>query len=184
MRAVRRRGGFAFFLAITATAGFAAAWAIVDWLAIHGAYGSTDQALGGVVLFRQYGDGGLSGGLPYRDFVLDYPPLSLIAFSIPSLLAGSGGTATAYLTAFQALMLAFGMLMTFVVVLSASSLGARRQDLAIAAGFVAVSPLLVGPVMVSRFDLWPAMLTAIAVAALLRDRCRVAFVVLGLAILA
>src|ERR1700726_437379 len=102
MRAVRRRGGFAFFLAISATVGFAAAWALVDWLAIHGAYGSTEHALGsGIQVFRAYGDGGISGGLPYGDFVLDYPPVSLIAFSIPSMLAGPGANAVAYLTAFQ-----------------------------------------------------------------------------------
>jgi hypothetical protein len=184
MRALGRRGGFAFFLAITAAVGFAAAWAVVDWLAIHGAYGSTDQALGGVVLYRHYGDLILSGGVPYRDFALEYPPLSLIAFSIPSMLAGPGGNAIAYIAAFQALTLAFGVVMTFGVVMSASSLGARRQDLVIAAGFTALSPLLIGPVMVSRFDLWPAMLTAVAVAALLRDRSRLAFVVLGLAVLA
>jgi len=58
------------------------------------------------------------------------------------------------------------VVMTFVVVISASPLVAARRDLLIAAGFVAALPVLVGPVMVSRFDLWPALLAAIAVATL------------------
>ena len=35
-----------------------------------------------------------------------------------------------------------------------------------------LSPLLVGPLMLSRFDLWPAALTAVALAALTREHDR------------
>ena len=46
---------------------------------------------------------------------------------------------------------------------------------------VALSPLLVGPLMLSRFDLWPAAFVAAAVAAFLHDRHRLGWLALALA---
>jgi hypothetical protein len=42
-----------------------------------------------------------------------------------------------------------------------------------------LAPLALGPVVLSRFDLWPAMLSVAALAALLADRRRVGGVLLG-----
>jgi len=47
--------------------------------------------------------------------------------------------------------------------------------------FVALSPLLVGSIVLSRFDLWPAALVAGAVAAFIRDRHRLGWAALGAA---
>src|SRR3954466_14670896 len=41
-----------------------------------------------------------------------------------------------------------------------------------AAYFVAVAPVLVGSLILSRFDLWPALLLVVALAALLDERHR------------
>ncbi len=53
-----------------------------------------------------------------------------------------------------------------------------------AAFFVAVSPVLAGSLILSRFDLWPALLTAAAVAALLAERHRLGWALLGAAVAA
>ena len=47
------------------------------------------------------------------------------------------------------------------------------------AGVVAVSPLIVGPVFLNTYDLFPALLTIAAVLAFLRDRERTAYVLLA-----
>ena len=56
--------------------------------------------------------------------------------------------------------------------------------IAVAAGVVAVSPLIVGPVFLNTYDLFPALLTIAAVLAFLRDRERTAYVLLALAVAA
>jgi uncharacterized membrane protein len=50
-----------------------------------------------------------------------------------------------------------------------------------AAVFVALSPLLVGSLILSRFDLWPALVTTIAVLLLARDRHALGWAFLGVA---
>lgn len=174
---------FLFLAAVGAAVGFALAWGVVDWLAIGRVYGSVDSALS-VGPYPVYGASVLAGRFPYGGFELDYPPLSLPAFVVPALLSHGAKDAAAYWVAFQALMLVCGMVMAPLVVNIASSLGGGRRDLLISAGFVAASPLLVGAVMLSRFDLWPTVLMAASLAAILKDRYRIGFALLGLGILA
>ena len=53
-----------------------------------------------------------------------------------------------------------------------------------ALGFAGISPLLVGPVILTRFDLWPAALTAGALACLVAGRPRLGHAVIGLGFVA
>src|SRR5207342_648433 len=50
--------------------------------------------------------------------------------------------------------------------------------------FAAVAPLLLGSVLLSRFDLWPAAIVAAALAALVSGRLRLGHVLLGLGVTA
>ena len=77
-----------------------------------------------------------------------------------------------------------GVVTLFSVGLALVSLGAGRRWLLAALGLAAVAPILLGPVVLSRFDLWPAALTAIALAALVGDRFRWGHVALGAAVAA
>jgi uncharacterized membrane protein len=65
-----------------------------------------------------------------------------------------------------------------------AGLGAGLARTAAALGLVAVSPLLLGSVVLTRFDLWPAALTAGALAALVYGRDRLGAGLLGAAIAA
>jgi uncharacterized membrane protein len=76
-----------------------------------------------------------------------------------------------YADAFSWLMAAFGVCCLVLVALS----GPPR----FAVAFVAVSPLLIGAHLSSRFDLWPTALTLAAVAAFLRDRHRLGWAALA-----
>ena len=53
-----------------------------------------------------------------------------------------------------------------------------------ALAFAALAPVLLGPVVLSRFDLWPAALTAAALCALVTGRFRLGHVALGVAVAA
>jgi hypothetical protein len=103
--------------------------------------------------------------VPYRDFAVEYPPAALPVFLFPAL--GDGD----YRSRFEGLMAGLGVLLVLVV-----------ASVSLRAGiFVAVAPLLLGSVVLTRFDLWPAALTAAALVLLLNGRGRIGLGVLGLA---
>ena len=131
-------------------------------------------------VYQRYGDAVVdSAAVPYRDFSLEYPPGALPVFIIPSL-----GPADHYRTAFEILMLLCGAGAVALVAVTLVSVGASTGRLFAATAFAGLAPLALGPVVLTRFDLWPAMLTVGAVAALVRGRDRLAFAVLGIAVAA
>ena len=126
--------------------------------------------------YQEYGDAMTDGQVPYRDFSLEYPPGALPVFLLPSL-----GPGDDYVGLFELLMLTCGAALVGFV---AAGLAARRVPpvrLAAGVGLAALSPLLLGPLLLSRFDLWPAALTAGALAALLAGRPKLGLGVLGVA---
>ena len=106
------------------------------------------------------------GSVPYRDFAVEYPPGALPVFLAPTY-------ASDYDATFGWLMAALGVCCLALVVLA----GAPWWSVA----FVAISPLLLGYLAVSRFDFWPAALLTAALAALLADRHRLGWGLLGAA---
>lgn len=127
--------------------------------------------------YQRYGDAVVEGGaVPYRDFSLEYPPGALPVFVLPSL-----APADDYRTLFEVLMAAAGAVMVVLVVATLAAVGAGRRRLYAAAAFAGLAPLALGPVVLTRFDLWPAMLTVGTLAALVSGRDRLGFGILGLA---
>jgi hypothetical protein len=91
---------------------------------------------------------------------------------------------TRYQRQFQVLLglLAGGALLALGYALT--SLGATTDRLAGALGFFALAPLVLGSVLIYRYDLWPAALAVGGLAALLAGRERWGFASLGLGIAA
>jgi uncharacterized membrane protein len=117
-------------------------------------------------IYERYGEAMVDGQVPYRDFPLEYPPAALPVFLIPAL--GEGD----YRSTFEGLMAGLGVALVLLVLVAASPAAAM---------FVAVAPLLLGSVVLTRFDLWPAVLAAAALALLLAGRFRFALGVFGVA---
>jgi len=153
---------------------FLAAWGTLH----YGFY--THQLLLDTPIYESYGDATLHGQVPYRDFSVEYPPGALPVFILPSAIAGAGHFGT-YTRVFEALMGLCGMLAIAAVAVALVRLEQRRFQLALALGLAALGALALGPVVLSRFDLWPATLTVGALALLVCDRRRSAFALLGLA---
>jgi uncharacterized membrane protein len=78
-------------------------------------------------------------------------------------------------------MWAFAAATVLLVLLTLRRLGATPPQLLLAAALVGLVPLLLGSVVLTRYDHWPALLGAGALAALVAGRDRLAFAVLGLA---
>jgi uncharacterized membrane protein len=132
-----------------------------------------------VHVYAQYAGKMTSGAVPYRDFFDEYPPLAQPVF----LLARVAGAAH-YALAFKALMAlcGIGAIACTVAILQALRASVTRSVAAVAA--VATAPLLVGPIFLNAYDLWPAFLLSLAVALLVFDRPLLAFGFLGAAVAA
>ncbi|MEZ5100573.1 MAG: glycosyltransferase 87 family protein [Thermoleophilia bacterium] len=162
-----------------ATAGavlLACALFVASWLVLHVDRFEPFQIVDTGV-YQRYGEAMTAGQLPYRDFRLEYPPGALPMFALPSLAAEDD-----YRDVFEPIMLALGLLLCGLLVMTLARAGAGPRRLYLAAAFVGVAPLAVGTVVLTRFDLWPAVLLAGALAALAHDRARLGLGLLAVAI--
>jgi len=130
-------------------------------------------------VYATYGGNMAAGKVPYRDFFDEYPPLAQPVF----LLAHVAG-ASHFALAFKSLMALFGVgtIACAVVTLRALRVTLLRATAAIAV--IAAAPLLVGPIFLNAYDLWPAFLLSLALMLLVLDRPLLAFGVLGAAVAA
>jgi len=170
---------------VIAAAFAAIALFVVAWTLLHVGFYKHKQVIDTPV-YQRYGNAIADGKVPYRDFAVEYPPGALPMFALPGLAEpGSNQQVSAgFRRAFETLMWMCGAvaLTAMAVVLRVL----RRSDLNVwgALCFAAVAPLLLGSVILSRFDLWPAAICAAALAALVSNRLRLGHALLGLGITA
>ena len=121
---------------------------------------------GDLDVFYGYATQIVQGAVPYRDVRLEYPPGALAAIVAPALGSPSKHT---YAVRFAWAMLAL---------LAASILLLARRPRA--AFVVALAPLLLGPVVLKRFDALPMLFTLVALELALRRRYAWSGAALGL----
>jgi hypothetical protein len=144
-----------------AVAVFLGSWALLDhWFYAHDRIEDTP-------IYQSYGQAMRDGRLPYRDFAVEYPPGALPVFVAPTYLGGG------YKSDFGWLMAACGVCCLVLVAISRPSRFALL--------FLAVSPLLLGSLAATRFDLWVMVFVIGGLAAFLRDRHRLGWAALGAA---
>ena len=152
---------------------------VISWVVIHHGW-FTHKLMLDTTVYAHYAHLMKAGRVPYLNFKFEYPPLALPLFLIPGWIAGHSWHV--FERTFELMMLACGLV---TVGLGAWLLARERVTLArLAAGVAlgALTPLLIGPVILSRFDLFPTMLTIAALAALATKRPRTAFFLLGLGV--
>lgn len=150
-----------------ASATLAVALVVLTWVLLHLGWYPHGQIVDYGV-YQDYGDRIAHAHLvPYRDFALEYPPGALPVFVVPAWLERLD-----YRDVFQGLML----LCDAAAVLAVLAVAGRR-----AAALAAVAPLFLGSVVLSRFDFWPAALSAWALVTLVRGRRTTSAVLLGTA---
>jgi hypothetical protein len=134
------------------------------------------DAVTDVALYQTYGERVAGGLVPYRDFALEYPPGALPALVVPAFVTGS---LESYRVAFVAELAIVGALAVLAVDLALRQSGRPAGDRRAALWTIALTPLLLGGVILTRFDLIPAALVATAVALLATGRLRAASLVVG-----
>jgi hypothetical protein len=155
--------------AVYVVCAFAVGWLSLMSIKLIG--GATD-----VPRYFTYGEAVRHGHLPYRDFRVEYPPGSLVAFVLPALAAsGSRG----YRIVFEGLM---GLCGVGVLVATGVALTSLRARVVPGLAFVAAAILALGPLTLGHYDHLPALFVSAALAALLGRRNGTAALLLGLAI--
>ncbi len=130
--------------------------------------------LSDVPVYVHWADLVRGGAVPYRDFSFDYPPVALPALLLPAYMSWS------YATSFAVFMgvCGAGCIAAAASALRAVGAGTERTWAALLA--IGVSPLVLGSLFDTRFDLWPTLLAVGALAAVVRERPVLSGVLLGL----
>jgi hypothetical protein len=156
---------------------------IGSWTLLHVGFYRHDQVLD-TPIYQRYGNAIANGKLPYRDFRVEYPPGALPMFALPGLARpGHDQDVTpGFRRTFESLIWLCGAAALISSAFALRALGASQAHVWAALVFIALAPLAIGSVLLSRFDLWPAALVAASLALLLSDRLRLGCVTLGLAV--
>jgi hypothetical protein len=134
-----------------------------------GFFSSADP--GDVVRYHEFVRSMQDGQLPYRDFYMEYPPGAIGPFLAPLLLTAVAG----YNLAFKFTVAAAGVGAIAATAVGLRLLGAERLRAAVTYATIAITPAALGAVVLNRYDLWPALISAAAVAAILAGRDRLGF---------
>ena len=164
------------FTSVAAT--LAAALFLVSWGLLHHAWYDEDEIVD-IPVYEKYGNAIEDGALPYREIKPEYPPGALAAFVVPSLLSDDR---EGFRNVFEWLMAACGVALVLLTGVALAGLRASPLRTAAVLGLTASFPLLLGSVVLTRFDLYPAALVAAALAALVHGRHRLGSVALGAAV--
>jgi hypothetical protein len=117
-----------------------------------------------------------AGAIPYRDFDVEYPPLATGLFWLVGRAPGGD-----YQLAFSLTMLACLIATALAALLIARRLGLSRVRTVIAVTVVALTPLLLGTLVQTRYDLMLSALLGWMLVAALHDRFKWAWTLLAIA---
>jgi hypothetical protein len=128
----------------------------------------------GTGLYYEYASAIVAGQVPYRDFLVEYPPFALVFFTLPRLL---GESFRWYYVWYQVLIVVADLVVLF-------TLFAARDDDTTAWRTLASYTLLllaVGPIILQQFDLFAAAFALLAIYYFSIKRDHVAWAFIGLA---
>jgi hypothetical protein len=170
---------------VTAAAFAAIALFVVSWTVLHVGFYKNKQIIDTPV-YQHYGNLIADGKVPYRDFDVEYPPGALPIFALPGLARHGHDqqVSAGFRRAFETLMWMCGALALAAMAVVLRQLRRSNVEVWLPLLFAALAPLLLGSVILSRFDLWPTAIVAAALAALVSGRLRIGHVLLGLGVTA
>jgi len=138
--------------------------------------GVYSMSFSGTGLYYEYGSALVAGHVPYRDFLVEYPPFALMFFTLPRLV---DDTFRWYYVAYQAQVIVFDL-----VALGALYVARDRSRPAWwTLGAYTLAVLAVGPIMLQQYDIFPAAFTVLAVVCYSRKRDTAAWIFLALGVM-
>ncbi|MGZ8739221.1 MAG: hypothetical protein ACXWZ8_01320, partial [Gaiellaceae bacterium] len=136
---------------------------VVSWTLLHVGFYKHKQLIDTPV-YQRYGNAIADGKVPYRDFQVEYPPGALPVFALPGLAEPGRNqeVSTGFRRSFETLMWLCGAAALAAMAVILRALRRSTVNVWAALCFAAIAPLLLGSVILSRFDLWPAAIVAAA----------------------
>jgi hypothetical protein len=170
---------------VVAAAFAAIALFVVSWTLLHVGFYKHKQLIDTPV-YQRYGNAIADGKVPYRDFQVEYPPGALPVFALPGLAEPGRNqeVSTGFRRSFETLMWLCGAAALAAMAVILRTLRRSTVNVWAALCLAAIAPLLLGSVILSRFDLWPAAIVAAALALLVSGRVRLGHALLGLGVTA
>ncbi|MGP8079199.1 MAG: glycosyltransferase 87 family protein [Dehalococcoidales bacterium] len=132
---------------------------------------------GDVKLFFDYSSKIVHGLLPYRDFTIEYPPLSLVFFTLPRLAAA---TLDGYRYAFAVEVLVFDLFALYLLFNLSRILNIKPIVTLIV---YTVLLLGIGPLLIYRYDLIPAVMVLASLYAFSRKRYGLSWAMLAVGVM-
>ncbi len=120
-----------------------------------------------------YGSQMALGQLPYRDFAVEYPPVALLFMLLPRLLSP---LAWSYVFYFSLEILLFDLLALVLLTGLAERLGLTPWKVL---AVYTLALLAVGPIVINRYDLIPAAMVLLALAAFIGGHSKTAYALLA-----
>jgi hypothetical protein len=140
-------------------AAVAIAWigVAIAWFPRVGGWHAQDLSL-----YRSTAQHVLNAEVPYRDFSLEYPPGALLPLTLPGLVVGKGASQPRFALALLISNALWGVALGWCIWLAARRWLAAERALA-AIGMYVLLAFVGAPLFPWRFDLFPALLSALAV---------------------
>jgi hypothetical protein len=110
----------------------------------------------GTPLYLDFASRVLHGSLPYRDFSLEYPPFALVFFLLPRFLTSTYITYAVY---YRVEVFIFILIGLYILYLIAQRLGKSPWKIMM---IYTVAILAMGPILAEQYDVFPAVLTLLA----------------------
>jgi hypothetical protein len=104
--------------------------------------------------------------VPYRDFRIEYPPLALVPLVVPIYARKLFGYTGTYFEWFRIEIAILGLLVQVTAAYALAALHTTRRRAYVAMCVIGIMPAVLGPIALSRYDYWPTLFAAAAVAAL------------------
>ncbi|HTO26864.1 MAG TPA: hypothetical protein VMJ49_13240 [Gaiellaceae bacterium] len=142
-----------------------AAWAFVSFAHVFQYW-----LYGDARLLENWGNWIADHQIPYRDFGVEYPPLSLPTFVVPVYLRKLAGHYDTWYFWFRIELLVIALLLIVTMTWALAGLRASKRHAYLALAVAGVAPALLGPNALFHYDYWPALLAAAAVASLVARR--------------
>lgn len=137
---------------------------------------------GDLHLYYKYSLNVLQGQMPYRDFPLEYPPLALLPMVLPQL-ANLGFGFHGYIILFLLQNILITTLIALLLLRVTSYYQLRQRSSKVLRVYILLA-VLSAPFLMWRFDLFPALLTLLALLFVILEQPAIAGVWLGLGITA
>jgi len=136
-----------------------------------------------VEIYYHYSTKFFDGEIPYRDFDMEYPPLALLAFCLPHVLAfGKILTFEQYASLYLLVNVFLSLVLAIITLLVLQRWHPEPPTKIQAIALLTVGLILCAPILPFRYDLFPALLTVLAFYLLISNKPLASGFCIGIAV--